>query len=319
MVRNKREFWERSDSYGIENGYELAYQVWVALGLEKAAAVARVIGDATSAKKWSAVANDMKKAMLGDPKFQLIEDGHFIKRRTADGRWQRYIGPPNRSTMPPGSPIATEERPSAEPDTVTVLPIVFEMIDPGGALSIKTLAWVENLWNQAWTTGGYPRYNVTSEDNPPAPWPIASMLVARAYAAAGDDDKVWRILKWLGEIHGGTSGGWFERYAQSITPPMPPVNVVGWIWYEIIALCVHHIAGFRPELDRLVVRPRLLKGLDEIMTRQAVRGSTVELLIRRARGRSRAVVNGRDVQLVEGSLSLRYPKPGTTTRIEMEI
>ena len=45
LVHNKREFWERSDAHGIEDGFELAYQFWVSFGLAKGAALARLVGD----------------------------------------------------------------------------------------------------------------------------------------------------------------------------------------------------------------------------------------------------------------------------------
>ena len=311
MVKNKREFWERTDAYGFEDGYELAYQCWIAFGLEKGASIARALGDMKLSQKWLEASGAMKNSMLGDPRFKLIEDGHLIKRRTADGRWQRYLSPPNRSKLPPGSPIATEEAPSTEPDTIEVLPIIYEMIDPRSDLSLKTLRWVEELWNQQWEGGGYARYNVTSEDNPPASWPIPSALVARAYAAAGDDEKVWRVLEWLYQIHGGKSGSWFERYGQSITPPMPPVGVVGWIWYEIIALCVHDIIGVRPEIDTLIIRPNLLKGLHEIKTMHTIRGSKVDLSVRKTKDNSFAIVNGKNLQMHNSSLNLPYPTKGS--------
>ena len=92
--------------------------------------------------------------------------------------------------MPKGSPLALEERPSPEPDTTEVYPMLLGLADPAGPLAAGTLRWIEQLWNQRWDSGGYPRYNATSEDNPPASWPIASMLVARAYALAGDDAAV---------------------------------------------------------------------------------------------------------------------------------
>ena len=137
------------------------------------------------------------------------------------------------------------------------------------------------------------------------------MLIARAYAAAGDDDKVWRVLRWLNDIHGGNAGAWFERYGQSITPPMPPVNIIPWVWYEIVALCIHHIAGFRPGLDRIIIKPHLLKELDELHTTQTVRGLKVDLTVRRSLGRTAATVNGQEVALQDGILSIPYPSKGT--------
>jgi len=318
MVRNRREFWERSDTYGIEEGYELAYQVWVSFGLAKGALVARTLGDEATAERWSAASRAMQEAMFSDPAFRLIEDGHLIKRRTRGGAWQRVVIPPKRSTLPPGSPIAVEESPSLEPDTIVVLPIMYEMIDPFSSLSKETLRWVDALWNQRWDGGGYPRYNVTSEDNPPAPWPIPSMLVARASAAAGEDDRVWRVLHWMHDI-AGRSGSWFERYGQSLTPPMPPVGVVGWAWYEIINLCSHHIAGFRPELDALTLRPQLLRGLDAITTSHRVRGARVDLSVRREGGKAAARANGKQVPMEGGVVRIPYPRKGSILTVEVAL
>ena len=45
LLRNKREFWERSDRDGVEDGFELLYNFWVCLGLEKGSEVARRVGD----------------------------------------------------------------------------------------------------------------------------------------------------------------------------------------------------------------------------------------------------------------------------------
>ena len=219
MVHNKREFWERDDVHGMEDGYELGYQFWVVFGLQKGAQVARLVGDKATAERWEAVSGSMQNGMLMHPRFRLIEDGHLIKRRTLIGDWQRYCLPVDRNRMPPGSPLALNDRPEMEPDTTEVFPIAYEMIDPKGELSKTTLAWVERLWNQRWDFGGYSRYNTDSEPDLPGPWPLCSAIVAQAYLEAGDDEKVWRILNWLNAVHGGRSGGWFERYARASRPP----------------------------------------------------------------------------------------------------
>jgi hypothetical protein len=318
LVRNKREFWERSDSYGIEEGYELAYQFWVAFGLDKGAQVARALGEEATADRWAAASAAMREAMFGSSAFRMIEDGHLIKRRTRAGAWQKTAIPPKRSSLPPGAPIAVEESPLLEPDTIVVLPILYEMIDPVSPLAKETLRRVDALWNQRWEGGGYPRYNVTSEDNPPAPWPLSSMLVARASAAAGEDDRVWRVLEWLHAV-AGESGSWFERYGQSITPPMPPVGIVGWTWYEIINLCSHHIAGFRPEIDRLVIRPKPITGIATIRSTVTIRGAEVELIVKTGTSTPGATVNGKAVLTKAGSIELPYPKKGSTTHITVNL
>ena len=304
------EFWERRDSFGVEDGYELVYQFWVAFGLENAADLADAIG-AGEGKRWRNTSAAIRSAMLSHPKFSLVEDGHLIKRRTRDGRWQQFMIPSDRKAMPPGSPLATEEKPACEPDSSNVLPIVFGMVPPGSELARATLRHCEQLWNQRWDFGGYSRYNVSSEPDPPAPWPIASLFMARAYVETGDSEKVWRVINWLRQIHGGLSGGWFERYGPSITPPAPPVCLVGWNWAEITMLLVHHIAGVRPNLSNLVIRPRLIKGLDSIAGTIRVRGHQLDLSVKRGDGEATAEVNGTRTPVHDGAIAVKYPaKPG---------
>lgn len=319
LVHNKREFWERSDAYGFEDGYELGYQFWVAMGLEKGADVADLLGQTEIAAQWRDSAAHMQHSLLEDPVFRFIEDGHLIKRRTRDGSWKKILSPPDRSKLPPGSPIATEEMPCTEPDTSEVFPIIYEMIDPGSALAASTLRWIEQLWNQRWEGGGYALYNISGSDNSPAPWPIMSVLVARAYAAARDDEKVWRVLRWLYSLPGGKSGSLFERYGQSITPPMPPVGVNGWVWYELIALCVHHMAGVRPGSRMLEIRPWLIDGVHRLTISLNVRGTRIDLLVRRSEGKQRASVDGREVAMMGNALHLRYPLNARHLTIDMEV
>jgi hypothetical protein len=319
MVHNKREFWERSDTFGMQDGYEQSYQFWVSFGLTKGALLAEALGDKAVASRWRVAATQMRDAMLEMPGFKLIEDGHFIKRRMLDGTWQRECIGVDKSKMPQGSPLSILDRAEMEPDTITLLPIAYEMIDPHSALAHESLAWVDRIWNQRWTTGGYSRYNTDSEPDPPGAWPIASAIVARAAFEAGDDDRMWRVLKWLNETYGGKSGGWFERYAQSITPPAPPVGVIPWIWYELIGLTVHHIAGVRPDLDALHVRPRLPSGVDHVNIRVPVRAAWYEVEIRRGDGAPRAIVNGRTVAYTAEGIRLPYGKAGSITHISVFV
>jgi hypothetical protein len=320
MLHNQREYWERGGSgFGVEDGFELAYQFWVALGLEKAAGIARLIGKRDSARRWSAAAAKITSGMLQDPTFRLIENGALIKRRTRDGRWQRYMIPANRSSMPPGSPLATLEKPEMDPDTSVSLPIAFGMIDPSGPLAKATLESIERLWNQRWSTGGYSRYNTDSEPDPPAPWPFATLFLARAYSEMGDHEKVWRALRWLASVHGGKAGAWFERYGPSITPPAPPVCIVGWTWAEFALLFVRHFAGIRPEIDRLAIQPKPLKGIDRLRSTQKVRGADVELIVLSGTGKKGATVNGKEVRMIEGRIEIPYPKKGTSITVEIAL
>jgi hypothetical protein len=318
MVHNKREFWERSDSFGVHDGFELTYQFWVWLGLERAGELARRLGDAETAARWAAKASEIRTAVLHDPTYRMIEDGHLIKRRELDGTWQQFFIPPNRGGMPPGSPLATIDRPSCDPDTASALPIAYGMVEPQGEIAQKTLQHIEQLWNQRWSFGGYSRYNTDSEPDPPAPWPFGSLFVARAYAEAGDSDKVWRVLRWLGEIHGGKAGAWFERYGPSITPPAPPVSIVGWTWAEITGLIVTQMLGVRPALERLKIRPWLPVGLDRIEGSFILRGVSLRVEVTRTTGEPSVLVNGEPHPFKDGLLELPYSS-GPSMEVQIRL
>lgn len=318
LMHNKREFWERFDFFGVEDGYELTYQFWVAAGLARAAELADAIG-APEGSRWRTVSAEITRTILTHPKYRFIEEGHLIKRRTRDGRWQRLMVPPDRTRMPPGSPLATEAEPACEPDSSNVFPILFDMVDPKSDLARNTLRDVEKLWNQRWDFGGYSRYNVASEPDPPAPWPMATMFMARAYAEQGNDEKAWQCINWMRKIHGGNSGGWFERYGPSITPPAPPVSIVGWTWAEVVQLCVHHLLGFRPGLGDITIRPKLLTGMTSPRGVFRVRNATVEVTVGRGGGVPHATVDGSRLPFTDGQIRIPYPASGKTIKVHCEL
>ena len=302
LLSNSREFWERSSSFGVKPGFELAYQFWVVLGLEHISQVASTLGHAAEAKRWLDAASSIKNSFLHDKNFRLIEDGHLIKRRTLDGEWQRTFIPPDRAAMPEGTPIAMEKEPLVEPDASEVFPIIFEMIDPKSDLSLKTLEWVESLWNQRWKIGGYERYNSSSEPQPPGPWPIASLLIAEAYWEAGNYDKGMRVVNWLNEISGRISGGWFEYYPEG----HPSVGIIAWAWVECVRLTVDHMLGIRPQLEKLIVRPRLAPGMQEVKAKIRVRDTQLELNVKSGSAGRWAMVNSRRVDMPDGVLTIPY-------------
>jgi hypothetical protein len=319
LMHNKREFWERNDSFGVEDGYELAYQFWVSFGLSHAAALADAVGG-PEGKAWRETAGAIRDAILTHPKYSLVEQGHFIKRRTRDGKWQQTMVPPDPARMPPGSPMAVNRAPECEPDLGSVIPVMYGFVEPESGIALATLRYCETLWSQAWDFGGYPRYNTRSEPDPPAPWPLATLFMARSYVETGNGPKFWRCIDWVRNIHGGLSGGWFERYGPSITPPAPPVCVIGWTWAEIVSLLVHHVAGVRPGLDHLSVRPRLPSGLDTCSGSFSIRGVACTINIRRTPRAPSARVNGRSVPVSKGTLLIPYgdlTPPGAV--IEMEV
>jgi hypothetical protein len=197
---------------------------------------------------------------------------------------------------------------------------MYGFVEPGSEIALGTLRYCETLWSQAWGFGGYPRYNTQSEPDPPAPWPLATLFMARSYLETGNGPKFWQCVRWVRTIHGGLSGGWFERYGPSITPPAPPVCVIGWAWAEITSLLVHHVAGVRPGLDRLTVRPILPEGVDHLTGSFRIRGTVCTLSVRRAQKTPSARVNGLDVPVSKGALLLPYTNLAAgETVIEMEV
>jgi hypothetical protein len=181
LLSNQREYWERHVSMGVTEGYELAYQVLPVLGLEKATEMAKEIGEKEYAKKWSNASKKIWNAVLKSPKFAMIENGAFIKRREKSGKWHTKFVPRDKNFLATGIPLREENNNYADPDTASVLSIAFSMIDPKSKLASKTLANIEKLWNQRWNHGGYGRYNIQSEPDSPGPWPFVFLFVKRAY------------------------------------------------------------------------------------------------------------------------------------------
>jgi len=319
LLKNTREFWERHAVYGIREGYELAYQFFVALGLKKAAKMAKNLGEKKLARRWRDAAATIRQAMLAHPRFAMIDDGHLIKRRLASGDVQRTADVPDRSILPDGTPLKTEPICYLDPDASAALPIAFEFVDPHSELAKQTLAHLETLWNQRWNTGGYSHYHVTSEPDSPGPWPFATLFVARAYHEAGDYAKVSRALQWLSQIQGAAAGSWFEFYGPRPVPPCPQVGVIPWTWAELIIFFIHHLLGVRPKVDHLLIRPRLLPELKTIKSNLRWRSHRVDLEIHRAEkpGERGALVNGQQKSLQDGNLVL--PLPESDLEIQMMI
>lgn len=315
LVRNSREFWERTPAYGVLEGYELAYQAWNIVGLRHAAEMATHVGDSDSARRWRHAAELMLSSMLSHPRFALVDGGRFIKRRLTNGDVQRTMRPPDPSFIPETMPLRTESTASCDPDTTMALPVALGLVDPRGELARNTLAALEELWNQRWTGGGYGRYHVNSEPDSPGPWPFASLFVARAYAEAGDDRRVWRVLEWLLSVPGAASGAWFEFYGDRPSPPLPSVGIIPWTWAEIVFLLVHHVAGVRPAPNHLLIRPHLLAGVSQMHLRLPVNGVNLDLTLERTVGESFAEVNGRRVPLPPEGVRLPRPKEDVTVHI----
>ena len=317
LLHNQREYWERHATHGIEDGFELASQLFVTFGLEEAARLADALGREEDRDEWRDAAADLRRAWLEDPTWRLMEEGHLIKRRGVNGSWQRTVHMEPDPHLPDGVPLLAPGPHFLDPDTSVVLPIVHGLVAGDSELAGNTLAHVEELWNQAWDDGGYGRYNVTGEPDSPGAWPFASLFVARAYAEARDDAKVWRVLRWLSETRGGRAGSWFENHGPRFSPPFPQVGIVPWTWAELASLVVHHLLGVRPTRDGITLRPWLLAGLTEMDASLVVGGHRVHLTVRRAvsPGDRGARVDGEAVPWGDGGV--RIPRPRADLRVEV--
>jgi hypothetical protein len=317
LLHNRREYWERHGAHGIEDGFELVHQFFVALGLGSAAYLANALGLAEDRDAWTAAAAQLRNAMLEDPSYRLIEDGHLIKRRGVDGAWQRLIHMAEICGLPEAIPLLQDIPHFLDPDTSCVLPIAHEFIDPKGELAWNTLARVEELWNQWWEGGGYGRYHASSEPDSPGAWPFPSLFVARAYVEAGDDAKVWRVLRWLAATPGGAAGSWFENDGPRVAPPYPQVGIPPWTWAELITLYVHHLLGVRPDPDGVTIRPHLLEGLDGIEASLRLHQRRLELSIRRAGSADERGGRAGAERLPWREEGVRIPLPGADIEIEI--
>jgi hypothetical protein len=307
LVKNSREYWERDSWFGVKDGYEITYQFWNILGLDKAVIMAEYLNKQTEARRWREASDLMNRSFLEHPTLSLVEDGRFIKRRLPDGSVQRTFEPPNRATMPPGMPLNVEKVSYCDPDSSSALPIAWGLVDAKSDLSLNTLHALEHLWNQRWDYGGYARYDVTSEPDSPGPWPFATMFIARAYHEAGDYDKVWRSLDWLLSVQGANSGSWYEFYGDRPTPPLPPVGIVVWTWGEISMYFVHHLLGIRPDRESVTIRPRLLPGVDSVSGTVIIHGHNVAYDFKRTEQQEYAVVDGVRHSLTDGALRIPIP------------
>jgi len=319
LLANRREYWERHRAHGIEPGLELVHQLFATLGLAAAASLGRMTGHYAEAVRWEGESARIKRAMLEHPRFRMVDNRGFIKRRLADGPVQERITPAADSGLPKESPLGGRGPHYLNPDASSALPLAFGLIAPDSPLFALTLASMEGLWNQAWTTGGYGRYNATSEPDSPGAWPIASLFIARAGVEAGRPELAWRVLRWMDGLAGAGAGSWFEFYGRRLAPPFPQVGILPWTWAEIVILLVNHVLGVRPEEIGLRVRPRLLPGLSRADAALPLQNGRLELRIRKGRPGAAARFAADSVVLASGPSDILTAYPGRDLRVEARL
>lgn len=288
MVHNRREYWERE----FGDGFELIYQIYVALGLRRAASLAKPLGAVDRAQTWRREADGILKATFSDPVFRLVENGHLIKRRAISGEWVRTV---HINGSSPDVPVETENVSLIEPDTETALVIALGMVDPNSPLARGTLDELEKLWNGRWFDGGYDRYNSSSEPDEPGPWTFPTCFLLRAQHDAGLFTRSRRSLEWLNSVQGGRTGAWFEEIP-ILRSGAPASGILPWTSSEVAVFIVRHMLGVRFEEGEVVLRPALYPGSPHISANLRFRKSRLGLEIPGPGPFREATVNGRTVQ-----------------------
>jgi len=310
MFHNSREYWERHKLHGVEDGIELMYQFFVAEGLKAAINLAQILKKKDEIKLWNHRLDKLKSAILDNPSYALHDKRGFIKRRSKYGSVQEKIDPSKDADLPKGVPLYESYDHYLNPDASSALPIAMGFVPAESKIAKATLENVEMLWNQGWEGGGYGRYHMSSEADSPGSWPFASLFIARAYMEVGDYEKVWRVLKWLEEFPGSTSGSWFEFNGNRISPPYPQVGIVPWTWAEMITLFIHHILGVKPAKDHIIFRPRLLPGINHLSGSLPIRKSRLNFEVKVGKNIKDSTfrINGAKIDHEENEIRFPYMK-----------
>jgi hypothetical protein len=302
MVHNKREFWEQT----LTDGYELAYNVYVYLGLREAAKLASLLDAENQVPRWNKAADEILNAMLSHPKYSLVDNGHFIKRRNVTGEVTSRLTNPN----PKGNqdvPSVVMEHHCIYPDTSQALPIALRIVDPKSELAKNTLDELEKLRDTRWFGGGYDRYDSSSSINTPGPWPFATCFVLRAQHEAGMLDRSRRTLQWLGDVEGGNSGSYYEEIPLIHGSEQKKTGIVQWTTAEIPFFFVRHYLGIEFENGDIVIQPSLYPNSPPVKADIRFRHGRMKIKISGHGPIKKAIINGNAVK-VRPDGSIKLPK-----------
>jgi hypothetical protein len=309
MVHNRREFWERS----FDDAYELIYQAYLVRGLRDAVELAPLLGAEDRVDRWTKEANHTLQAFLSHRTRALVADGHLIKRRNVTGEIADLF--PTGLGESPDVPFRSERNNRLNPDASVALPIALGLVDPRSPLARKTLEDLEQLWSQRWLGGGYERYNSSSEEDTPDPWPFASCFILRALHDAGLYERSRRVLEWLDSVQGGRTGFWFEEIPV-LRSNTKFCGIIPWTSGEIALFVVRHILGIRFEGARVVIRPALYPQGPPVSADLRFRKGRLRLKIEGSGKIKRADLDGKKLHpCPDGSIILPEDFTSGTVRI----
>jgi len=309
MVHNRREFWERS----FDDAYELIYQAYLVQGLRDAVELAPLLGAEDRVARWTQEANRTLQALLSHPTRALVADGHLIKRRNVTGEIADLF--PTGLGESPDVPFRSERNHRLNPDASVALPIPLGLIDPRSPLARRTLDDLEQLWSQRWFGGGYERYNSSSEEDTPGPWPFASCFILRALHDAALYERSRRVLEWLNSVQGGRTGFWFEEIPV-LRSNTKFCGIIPWTSGEIALFAVRHVLGIRFEGARVVIKPALYRESPPVSADLRFRKGRLRLRIEGSGKTKRADLDGEKLPpRTDGSIILPQDFTSGTVRI----
>ena len=262
LIHGRRDLWERLPWMGLKSGFEVATNTFCAEGLIAGAELASIVGSNDVASRWKRAAEAMRQAMIHHSSLSFVEDGRIIHRRLLDGSVQREMVPEAAYHDKRYTPYIPKEIPDlspqlCDPDSVSALPILYDIVDPRSKLARTTLDYLyKHLWNPT-GIGGYARSPLPSDPDSPGPWPFVTAWMAEAELKAGLIDRAQQTTEWLLKM-AGEGGSWFEYYGERESPPYPPVGIIVWGWAQYILLVVRGWMGIEVLSDRVRIAPRLL-------------------------------------------------------------
>jgi len=311
MVHNRREFWERT----FEDAYELIYQVYVMLGLRDACKLAPLLGAENEVGRWQKTADHMLETMLTHPELALVDDGHLIKRRNVTGEIADYFSGYAGYVYDCPQKVTFHHR--LLPDATQALPVAFRIIDPQSDLAKNTLKEVEKLWNARWFSGGYSRYNSSSEPNQVGPWAFATCFIMRGQHEARMFERSRRSLEYLYGIPGGKSGAWFEEIPATRGTSKWD-GIICWSTGEITLFIIRHYLGIRFEGNELVIQPALYPDSPPVTADLRIRNGRLRLEIAEGGSIKTALLDGRMI-LPEADGSIRVDPDSISGTVNVKI
>jgi hypothetical protein len=311
MVHNRREFWERT----FDDAYELIYQVYVILGLREACKLAPLLGAENEVGRWQKTADHMLETMLTHPDLALVDDGHLIKRRNVTGEIADYFSGYAGYVYDCPQRVTFHHR--LLPDATQALPVAFRIINPQSELAKTTLGEVEKLWNARWFSGGYSRYNSSSEPNQVGPWAFATCFIMRGQHEARLFERSRRSLEYLYGLPGGKSGAWFEEIPATRGTSKWD-GIICWSTAEITLFIIRHYLGIRFEGNELVIQPALYPDSPPVIADLRIRNGRLHLEVEGSGSIKTALLDGRKIMpAADGSIRLNPDAMSGTVNIKI--